>query len=85
MYVLIVEEYMLTKKDRNVFNKSTSDVNEQGHCKPSLKRVTRNQQIYSTQQGIVLYVRFQFEDGKRLYVWKPKHFLNQSLIAVNPG
>ena len=31
----------VNKKDRNVFSKSTSDVNEQGHCKPSLKRVTR--------------------------------------------
>ena len=79
MYVLITEEYMLTKKDKNVFNMLTSDVNEQGYCKPSLKRVTSESARHCILSG------FQLEDGDILYVWKPRHFLNQSLIVVNPG
>ena len=77
----------VNKKARNVFNKSTSDVNEQGHCKPSLKRVTsESADLFHTARHCIL-CGFQLEDGdrSRLYVWKPRHFLNQSLIAVNPG
>ena len=68
MYVLIAEEYMLTKKKIEMC--STSDVNEQGHCKPSLKRVTsESADLFPTVRHCIL-CGFQLEDGERLYVWK---------------